>query len=160
VRFVGRHPYGAGVSEAEAIDLIRALEELRATAAAAQARLTAHLHSERTRRDAAAGTPARQRCAGQISEWRHDRLDPTPLHPPRLRCAGRHGLTPATLRRPTCNYTKDLPGWTATLHTRSDGSRLLDLTSPTSHRHRSHAPAPPGAPDASMARLRSILSAA
>jgi hypothetical protein len=59
-----------------------------------------------------------------------------------------------------CNYTKDLPGWTATLHTRSDGTRILDLLSPTGHRHRSHAPAPPGAPDPLMTRLRSILSAA
>jgi hypothetical protein len=59
-----------------------------------------------------------------------------------------------------CNYTKDLPGWAATLHTRSDGSRILDLASPTGHRHRSRAPAPPGAPDPLMDRIRSILSAA
>jgi hypothetical protein len=59
-----------------------------------------------------------------------------------------------------CNYTKDLPGWAATLRTRPDGSRILDLVCPTGHRHRSTAPAPPGAPDPLMARVSSILSAA
>jgi hypothetical protein len=60
-----------------------------------------------------------------------------------------------------CNYTKDLPGWHAVVHTTSDGGTVVDLTSPTGHRHRSRAPAPPGAaPDPTMQRLRSILGAA
>ena len=58
-----------------------------------------------------------------------------------------------------CNYTKDLPGWRATLLTRSDGGRVLDLTSPTGQRHRSRAPAPPGAPDPLARLIRTILAA-
>jgi hypothetical protein len=59
-----------------------------------------------------------------------------------------------------CNYTKDLPGWTSTVLTRSDGTKVLDMTSPTGHRHRSRAPAPPGAPDPGMERIRSLLDVA
>jgi hypothetical protein len=58
-----------------------------------------------------------------------------------------------------CNYTKDLPGWEATVTTSSDGTRVLDLTSPTGQRHRSRAPAPPGAPDPVNQLLRRILAA-
>jgi hypothetical protein len=59
---------GALVTEADAVDQIRALEELKAAAAAAQVRLTARLYAERARRDAAPGTPARTHCAGLDSE--------------------------------------------------------------------------------------------
>jgi hypothetical protein len=59
-----------------------------------------------------------------------------------------------------CNYTKDLPGWHAVVHTRSDGGTVLDLTSPTGQRHRSRAPDPPGAPDPAMRTVRSMLSVA
>src|SRR4051812_4876317 len=59
---------GKRLSEAEVIDRIRALEELKAIAAAEQARLTAHLYAERARRDAAEQVPARRRCAGLGAE--------------------------------------------------------------------------------------------
>lgn len=58
-----------------------------------------------------------------------------------------------------CNYTKDLPGWHATVHTRADGTRILDLTSPTGHARHSRAPDPPGTPDP-ITRLLSGLYAA
>ena len=58
-----------------------------------------------------------------------------------------------------CNYTKDLPGWDATLVTRSDGTRILHLTDPSRRRHHSRAPDPPGAPDPGTRRLRKILAA-
>jgi len=59
-----------------------------------------------------------------------------------------------------CNYTKDLPGWHATILTKSDGTRVLDLTSPTGHRQRSRAPASPGAPDLVSQRIRALLAVA
>src|SRR4051812_34637110 len=59
---------GKRLSEAEVIDRIRALEELKAIAAAEQARLTAHLYAERARREAAEQVPARRRCAGLGAE--------------------------------------------------------------------------------------------
>jgi hypothetical protein len=59
-----------------------------------------------------------------------------------------------------CNYTKDLPGWTTTVLIRSDGSKVLDLTSPTGHRHRSRAPDPPGAPDPVTRGVRALLAVA
>lgn len=59
---------GAGLDEAETIDQIAALEQLKAAAAAAQARLTAHLHAARIRREAVAGVPARRRGAGLGTE--------------------------------------------------------------------------------------------
>lgn len=45
-----------------------------------------------------------------------------------------------------CNYSKELPGWHAVVHKRSDGATVLDLTSPTGHRHRSRAPTHPAPP--------------
>ena len=57
-----------------------------------------------------------------------------------------------------CNYTKDLPGWHTTLITRSDGTRILDLTTPTGHRHRSRPPDPPGAPDSTTRLLRHLVA--
>lgn len=59
-----------------------------------------------------------------------------------------------------CNYTKDLPGWSATILRRSDGSAVIDLASPTGHRRRSRAPAPPGAPDPVERRLRALIGVA
>ncbi|HEX2893441.1 MAG TPA: DUF222 domain-containing protein [Marmoricola sp.] len=59
---------GEGMSEAETLETVRALEELKAAAAAGQARLTAHLYAERARREAAEGVPARKRCAGLGAE--------------------------------------------------------------------------------------------
>ncbi|WP_148046624.1 hypothetical protein [Nocardioides pocheonensis] len=58
-----------------------------------------------------------------------------------------------------CNYTKDLPGWHTTLTVRSDGTRILDLTSPTGHRQQSHPPDPPGAPDPGTQLLRRLTAA-
>jgi len=59
-----------------------------------------------------------------------------------------------------CNYTKELPGWAANILPRSDGSFVLDLTSPTGHRHRSRAPSPPGAPDPLQQRLKALVGVA
>ena len=58
-----------------------------------------------------------------------------------------------------CNYTKDLPGWHATMHTWSDGTRVFDITTPTGHRYRSRAPDPPGAVDVATRMLRRIAVA-
>jgi hypothetical protein len=57
-----------------------------------------------------------------------------------------------------CNYTKELPGWHTTLTTRSDGTRVLDLTDPTGHRQQSHPPDPPGAPDRGTRLLRRFVA--
>ena len=57
-----------------------------------------------------------------------------------------------------CNYTKELPGWHAVLTTRPDGTRILDLTTPTGHHGRSRPPDPPGAPDPVARRLRRIVA--
>src|SRR3954470_13052872 len=59
---------GKRLSEAEVLDRIRALEELKAVAAAEQARLTAHLYAARARREAAEHVPAAKRCAGLGAE--------------------------------------------------------------------------------------------
>src|SRR3954452_9223276 len=62
---------GAGdgaLTEAQVIDRIRALEELKAVAAAEQARLTVRLYVERQRREAAEKVPAAKRCAGLGAE--------------------------------------------------------------------------------------------
>jgi hypothetical protein len=59
-----------------------------------------------------------------------------------------------------CNYAKELPGWTAVVLRRSDGSKVLDLTSPTGHRARSRAPDPPGAPDPIEQRVRALVGVA
>src|SRR3954449_3774437 len=59
----GREP-----TEAEVLDRIRALEELKAVAAAEQARLTAHLYAARARREAVEHVPAAKRCAGLGAE--------------------------------------------------------------------------------------------
>jgi hypothetical protein len=58
-----------------------------------------------------------------------------------------------------CNYTKDHPGWDAILHTRPDGTKILDLTSPTRGHHRSRPPDPPGAPDPLTQLLKRVLIA-
>jgi len=58
-----------------------------------------------------------------------------------------------------CNYTKDLPGWNATMITKADGTRILDLTDPTTHHHHSRAPDPPGTPDPITRQVRKILAA-
>jgi hypothetical protein len=55
-----------------------------------------------------------------------------------------------------CNYTKDLPGWHATVHSRSDGTRIFDVVGPTGHRARSRPPDPPGAPDPGSRLVRAV----
>src|SRR5699024_313958 len=55
-------------AEAECVDAVRALEELKSAAAAAQARLTARLRARRLARDAADRVPASKRGAGLASE--------------------------------------------------------------------------------------------
>ena len=59
---------GEGLSEAEAISVVGTLEELKGAAAAAQARVTAHLYAERQQREAAERVPARERCGGLGAE--------------------------------------------------------------------------------------------
>lgn len=59
---------GAGLTEAELIDHLHALEVLKAGAAAAQARITATLAHERTSREAADGIPADRRGRGLAAE--------------------------------------------------------------------------------------------
>src|SRR3954451_19294976 len=59
---------GGELTEAQIIDRIRALEDLKAVAAAEQARLTARLYAERQRREAAEKVPAAKRCAGLGTE--------------------------------------------------------------------------------------------
>src|SRR3954451_443604 len=69
-RWLAAAPEGAGkrLSEAEVLDRIRVLEELKAVAAAEQVRLTAHLYAARARREAAVKVPAAKRCAGLGTE--------------------------------------------------------------------------------------------
>jgi hypothetical protein len=43
-----------------------------------------------------------------------------------------------------CNLAKQAPGWSATAVADSDGRHAVEITTPTGHRHRSRAPAPPG----------------
>ncbi len=80
-------------------------------------------------------------------------------HPTPVRDGGRTTLTNSAGLCEACNYTKDLPGWTATVHTRSDGTRILDLTSPTGGRQHSRAPDPPGAPDPASRLLHALAVA-
>ena len=63
-----------------------------------------------------------------------------------VRTGGRTALTNGSGLCEACNHTKELPGWTATILLRCDGSKVLDLTSPTGHLHHSRAPDPPGPP--------------
>ena len=81
-------------------------------------------------------------------------------HPTPVKAGGQTSSDNAAGLCEACNYTKDLPGWTAILHTQSDGGKVLDLTSPTGHRHHSRAPDPPGAPDPINQRVRQLLSTA
>lgn len=81
-------------------------------------------------------------------------------HPAPVADGGETRLDNAAGLCEACNYTKELPGWTATILPRSDGSKVLDLTSPTGHRHRSRAPDPPGAPDPLEQRLRALVGVA
>jgi hypothetical protein len=81
-------------------------------------------------------------------------------HAKPVRDGGQTSLDNAAGLCEACNYSKDLTGWTTTILTRSDGSKVLDLTSPTGHRQRSRAPAPPGAPDPAMRLIQSLMSTA
>jgi hypothetical protein len=47
-----------------------------------------------------------------------------------------------------CNHAKQAPGWTATPTVALDGTHTVETTTPTGHRHRSRAPAPPGSVEA------------
>jgi hypothetical protein len=80
-------------------------------------------------------------------------------HPRPVRSGGKTAVGNAAGLCEACNYTKDLPGWQAALTVKSDGTCVLDLVSPTGHRHRSRAPSPPGAPDP-ITKLLQRLSAA
>ncbi|HEX4700134.1 MAG TPA: hypothetical protein VH857_12345, partial [Actinomycetes bacterium] len=55
---------GGGLDDAEVIELIRALEELKAAAAAAQARVSAGLYASMAAAHAARGVPAAERGRG------------------------------------------------------------------------------------------------
>lgn len=59
---------GAGLSEAELVDHIHTMEQLKSGLAAAQARLTMSLADRRSAREAAAGVPADRRCRGLAAE--------------------------------------------------------------------------------------------
>src|SRR5690349_12267602 len=59
---------GAGLSEAELVDHLSALEQLKSGIAAAQARVTATLAASRSRAEAAAGLPSAERCRGLGNE--------------------------------------------------------------------------------------------
>jgi hypothetical protein len=59
---------GAGMSEAELVDQLRAMEQLKSGIAAAQVRVTATLAGNRAQREAAAGIPGDQRCRGLGNE--------------------------------------------------------------------------------------------
>src|SRR5690606_10770723 len=61
----GRRP---GLTEAECIDLLRELEDLKAAATGAQAAVTAHLSRLRLDAEQAAGVPAERRGRGLGSE--------------------------------------------------------------------------------------------
>ncbi|MET0526039.1 MAG: DUF222 domain-containing protein [Nocardioides sp.] len=66
---------GAGASQAELVDQLTAMEQLKSSLAAAQARVTATLAATRSRAEAAAGVPAVDRCRGlaaEIALARHD----------------------------------------------------------------------------------------
>jgi 5-methylcytosine-specific restriction endonuclease McrA len=55
---------GSGLGEAELVDQLRAMEQLKSGLAAAQARLTSTLAAQRSAADATRGVPADQRCRG------------------------------------------------------------------------------------------------
>ena len=59
---------GAGLGEAELIDHLTAMEQLKSTLAAAQARVTVTLAECRSASEAAAGVPTDQRCRGLAAE--------------------------------------------------------------------------------------------
>jgi len=59
---------GAGLSEAQIIDHLGVMEQLKSGLAAAQARFTATLVDQRSTREAAAGVPAERRCRGLAAE--------------------------------------------------------------------------------------------
>jgi hypothetical protein len=59
---------GAGLSEAEMVDHLTAMEQLKSGLAAAQARVTARLAAERVKSEAAAGVPVEQRGRGLAAE--------------------------------------------------------------------------------------------
>ena len=81
-------------------------------------------------------------------------------HPTPVRNGGTTSWHNAAGLCEACNYTKDLPGWNATMITKADGTRILDLTDPTTHHHHSRAPDPPGTPDPITRRIQAILDAA
>ena len=59
---------GTGLSEAQLVDHIAAMERLKSGLAAAQARLTATFAQRREARETATGIPAHQRCRGLAAE--------------------------------------------------------------------------------------------
>jgi len=59
---------GAGLTEAELVDHLGALEQLKSGIAAAQARVTATLAASRSRAEAVAGMPSAERCRGLGNE--------------------------------------------------------------------------------------------
>jgi hypothetical protein len=66
---------GAGAGEAELVDQLTAMEQLKSGLAAAQARVTGTLTATRSRAEAARGVPVKDRCRGlaaEIALARHD----------------------------------------------------------------------------------------
>jgi hypothetical protein len=59
---------GAGASQAELVDQLTVMEQLKSGLAAAQARVTATLVATRSRVEATRGVPARERCRGLAAE--------------------------------------------------------------------------------------------
>ena len=74
---------GAGLSETELVEHLTAMEQLKSGLAAAQARVTATLASQRSEAEAAAGVAADERCRGlghERSGWpgrSHRSVDPS-----------------------------------------------------------------------------------
>jgi hypothetical protein len=101
------------VDDAERVEQIRALEELKAAAAAAQARAAADLHASVVARQAARGVPAKDRGRGVAAQVALARRE-SPSH------GGRHvglglaltGEMPHTLAALTCGRLSE---WRATL---------------------------------------------
>jgi hypothetical protein len=104
---------GTGLSEAELIDHLSALEQLKSGAAAAQARLTVTLCEQRTTREATAGVPADQRGRGLAAEIALARRE-SPVRGARHLGLAKAlvGELPHTLAALTCG---EISEWRATL---------------------------------------------
>jgi hypothetical protein len=104
---------GAGLSEVELVDQLRAMEQLKSGIAAAQARVTVALARQRHQREAAAGIPAYQRGRGLAAEVALARQDSP------VRGARHLGLAHALVHQLPCTLAAltrgEISEWRATL---------------------------------------------